>query len=88
MAETQEDKTADVKTLYKAQKPQLLTAFGVIVLLLQPMSEGSPHPHKYWLLLTLVPTMFLVHPFPAWGTHFSKELYERRPYQTAKSSPV
>lgn len=69
MAENQEDKTADVKTLYKEPlskrgKRQLLMTFGLIVALLR---LSVPFPFflcKYYLLLAAWPIVFLGHPFP------------------------
>lgn len=57
MAETQEDKTTDVKALYKEPpSKQSNTSFWWHLVLLFPFSSlcqrMSPHPsHKYWLLL-------------------------------------
>ena len=64
MAETQEDRTADVKTLY--EEPFTM-AFGVLIPLLQPLTRCPlPPVHKYWLLLLLLAAylmLLLVHPF-------------------------
>lgn len=75
MAETQEDKTADVKTLHKeppfqAEKHQLLTAFGVVALL-QPVSQDClfPPSHKYWRQLLATCHILLAHPVSSQATH-------------------
>lgn len=101
MAETQEDKTTDIKALYKGppSKQRNISFWWYLVLLFLFSSlcqRISPYPrHKYSLLLLpltacyiLLVVMFLVHPSPTWDTHFSKDLYEPGPYQTMKSSPV
>lgn len=102
MAETQEDKTAHVKTLYQeppfqAEKHQLLMAFGIVVPLLRPVSQGVPslpatnpgvpatNPGGCCLQPATAcwPMMFLVgRPIPNMGVHFSKDMDEAGPHHT------
>lgn len=90
MAEIQEDKPADVKTLYKEPFfKQRNTSFWWHLLLWFLFSrlchKVSPRPPQS---TNTGHIRTLVHPFPTWGTHFSKDLYELGSYQTVKSSPV
>ena len=101
MAETQEDKTTNVKALYKGppskQSNIIFWWYLVLLFLFSSLCQRiSPYPrHKYWLLLLPLTACYILlachvssPPSRTWDTHFSKDLYEPGPYQTMKSSPV